>query len=194
MFEICNNDLSQEKQYNIFKAFSAIFDDICNKALQKYQNLNKTEIVNKLKFYYNKYYKLFSSSNELRNIYLNRKVNASKDNLELECIINEKKNKKLNTEYKALLKSAPRKKTPYSELSKTINGYLDRLIVIEDELDASLKNLGNLYDDEVRAREQLDEIQGIGSIESFKYAVVAFIYRFVPGVGNVGTVGFYKLA
>ena len=95
-------------------------------------------------------------------------------------VVNEKTTE-LNTEYKALLKSAPRKKTPYSELSKIITGYLDRLKVLEDELDVSLKNLGNLYDDEVRAREQLDEIQELlkqakARIRSYKLPIVSDTY------------------
>ena len=95
-------------------------------------------------------------------------------------VVNEK-TAEINTEYKALLKSAPRKKTPYSELSKVITGYIDRLKVIEDELDISLKNLGNLYDDEVRAREQLDEIQELlkqakARIRSYKLPIVSDTY------------------
>ena len=34
-----------------------------------------------------------------------------------------------------------------------------RLAAMEDEFDKALKSLGNMYDDEVRAREQLEEIQ-----------------------------------
>mgnify|MGYP006990184750 CR=1 FL=1 len=30
---------------------------------------------------------------------------------------------------------------------------------MEDEFDVALKSLGNMYDDEIRAREQLEEIQ-----------------------------------
>ncbi len=94
--------------------------------------------------------------------------------------VNEK-TKELNEEYKTLIKGAPRKKIPYSELAVNIKDYLDKLKVIEDELDVSLKNLGHLYDDEVRAREQLDEIQELlkqskARIRSYKLPIVSDTY------------------
>ena len=87
----------------------------------------------------------------------------------------------LNTEYKSMLKSSPRKKTPYSELNKKIIEFLDKLKDIDDELDVSLKNLGHLYDDEVRAREQLDEIQELlkqakARIRSYKLPIISDTY------------------
>ncbi|MBR1386391.1 MAG: septation ring formation regulator EzrA [Bacilli bacterium] len=95
-------------------------------------------------------------------------------------VINEK-TKALNDEYKALLKSAPRKKTPYTQLSIDIENFIRRLKEIEDELDIALKNLGNLYDDEVRAREQLDEIQELlkqskAKIRSYKLPIISDNY------------------
>lgn len=65
----------------------------------------------------------------------------------------------LNDKYKLMVKSLGKKKIPYSEAYESLSDYLTELKIIEDELDESLKNLGNMYDDEVRAREQLDEIQ-----------------------------------
>lgn len=95
-------------------------------------------------------------------------------------VINEKTNA-LNDEYKILMKAAPRKKTPYSELYIDLQNYLNRLNVIEEELDISLKNLGHLYDDEVRAREQLDEIQELlkqskARIRSYKLPIISDSY------------------
>lgn len=95
-------------------------------------------------------------------------------------VVNEKTNE-LNTDYKSFIRSAPRKKTPYSELSGYITEYLERLSIIEDELDISIKNLGHLYDDEVRAREQLDEIQELlkqskARIRSYKLPIVSDNY------------------
>ena len=42
-------------------------------------------------------------------------------------------------------------------LNKEIEDLTVRLKNMEEELDKSLKSLGNMYDDEVRAREQLNE-------------------------------------
>ena len=95
-------------------------------------------------------------------------------------VVNEK-TKEINDEYKALIKSAPRKKIPYSELSKDVSDFLSRLKVVEEELDSALKNLGNLYDDEQRAREQLDEIQELlkqskAKIRSYKLPIISDNY------------------
>lgn len=94
--------------------------------------------------------------------------------------VNEK-TEEINNEYKAMIKSIPRKKTPYTELLKKIKDFIARLKVVEDELDVSLKNLGHLYDDEQRAREQLDEIQELlkqskARIRSYKLPIISDIY------------------
>ena len=94
--------------------------------------------------------------------------------------VNEK-TQSLNEEYKASIKSAPRKKIPYTQLFVEIENYLKRLKDIEDELDVALKNLGHLYDDEVRAREQLDEIQELlkqskAKIRSYKLPIISDNY------------------
>lgn len=91
------------------------------------------------------------------------------------------KTKELNDEYKSLIKSAPRKKIPYSQLSVDIETYIDKLKYIDEELDVALKNLGNLYDDEARAREQLDEIQELlkqskVKIRSYKLPIISDNY------------------
>lgn len=94
--------------------------------------------------------------------------------------VNEKTTE-INNEYKTMTKSASRKKTPYTELSKKIKDFISRLKVVEDELDVSLKNLGHLYDDEQRAREQLDEIQELlkqskARIRSYKLPIITDNY------------------
>lgn len=65
----------------------------------------------------------------------------------------------INDDYKKLLSKVATKSSPYTMLNKEIEDLSVRLINMEDELDKSLKSLGNMYDDEVRAREQLNEIQ-----------------------------------
>ena len=57
----------------------------------------------------------------------------------------------INDDYKKMLAKVEAKSSP-EEL--TI-----RLKEMEDDLDQALKSLGNMYDDEVRAREQLEEIE-----------------------------------
>ena len=65
----------------------------------------------------------------------------------------------INDDYKKMLAKVAAKSSPYTVLNKEIEELTVRLSDMEDELDKSLKSLGNMYDDEVRAREQLDEIQ-----------------------------------
>ena len=65
----------------------------------------------------------------------------------------------INDDYKKLLSKVETKSSPFSMLQKELETLTDRLNAMETDLDKSLKSLGNMYDDEVRAREQLDEIQ-----------------------------------
>ena len=87
----------------------------------------------------------------------------------------------LNDEYSKMIKSSSRKKTPFSELVINIEEYVNKLNKIDDEFDVALKNLGHLYDDEARAREQLDEIQELlkeakKSIRSYKLPIITDSY------------------
>lgn len=65
----------------------------------------------------------------------------------------------INDDYKKLVAKVTANSTPYTMLNKEIEDLTVRLKNMEEELDKSLKSLGNMYDDEVRAREQLNEIQ-----------------------------------
>lgn len=49
----------------------------------------------------------------------------------------------------------------YSKTVKNLENLTLHLKKIEDDLDSALKNLGSMYDDEVRAREQLEEIEDL---------------------------------
>ena len=65
----------------------------------------------------------------------------------------------INDDYKKMLAKVEAKSSPYSMLHKEIEELSMRLKNMEEDLDQALKSLGNMYDDEVRAREQLEEIQ-----------------------------------
>ena len=57
------------------------------------------------------------------------------------------------------LKRLKIKATPYSLVNDEVETLSNRLKQVESTLDIALKSLGNMYEDEQRAREQLDEIE-----------------------------------
>lgn len=65
----------------------------------------------------------------------------------------------INDDYKKLLAKVEAGATPYSMLYDEIENLTLRLSAMEEDFDKALKSLGNMYEDEVRAREQLEEIQ-----------------------------------
>ncbi len=65
----------------------------------------------------------------------------------------------INKRYNTTLEKLRNLEIPYSEIVGLLEVMGNDLSSIDEELDAALKSLGNMYDDEVRAREQLDEIQ-----------------------------------
>jgi len=87
----------------------------------------------------------------------------------------------INVDYKNLLNEVKEKKNPFSKAHKTIEQLSNRLKELEEELDKSLKSLGSMYDDEVRAREQLEEIQELlkqckMKIRSYKLPIITDNY------------------
>lgn len=67
--------------------------------------------------------------------------------------------KKLSEEYKEIKRKLEEKQEPYSVLVKELKVRTDLLNILEEDLDVSLKSLGSMHDDEMRAREQLEEIE-----------------------------------
>lgn len=87
----------------------------------------------------------------------------------------------LNRDYKTGIKDLKKRKIPYSKIVDDIKQFSNRLKKIDDDLDKALKSLGNMYEDEVRAREQLDEIQELLKqskikIRSYKLPIITNNY------------------
>ena len=87
----------------------------------------------------------------------------------------------INDDYKKMIQKEEAKSCPYSMLSEEVESLTNRLATMEDDFDNALRSLGNMYDDEVRAREQLEEIQGFlknckNKIRSYKLPVVTDNY------------------
>ena len=83
----------------------------------------------------------------------------------------------LQADYKKLVQDLKEKTRPYSEASKEISTLNGNLKTLEEELDVSLRTLGSMHDDEMRAREQLDDIQELlkqckSRIRSYKLPII----------------------
>ncbi|MBR6136882.1 MAG: septation ring formation regulator EzrA [Bacilli bacterium] len=87
----------------------------------------------------------------------------------------------INDDHKKMIQKEEAKSCPYSMLNEEVETLTNRLTNMEVDFDQALKSLGNMYDDEVRAREQLEEIQGIlknckNEIRTYKLPVVSDVY------------------
>lgn len=88
---------------------------------------------------------------------------------------------KINVKYKKLLDAIKNKEEAYSKAEKQVSLLALDLKTLEEDLDLSLKTLGSMYDDEVRAREQLEEIQELLKeckkvIRSYKLPIISNNY------------------
>ena len=87
----------------------------------------------------------------------------------------------INDDYRKMIQKDEAKSCPYSMLSEEVESLTNRLVEMENEFDKALKSLGNMYDDELRAREQLEEISSIlkdckNKIHSYNLPVICKNY------------------
>ena len=87
----------------------------------------------------------------------------------------------INDDYKKMVQKEEAKSCPYSMLNEEVDSLTHRLTSMEGDFDQALKSLGNMYDDEVRAREQLEEIQTFlktckNQIRTYKLPVITDNY------------------
>ena len=98
---------------------------------------------------------IFGSLDELKSIY-----NLSKDDINLLNKI-KKEMDSLKDDYKVLMSHTGNNTFAYSKLTREIENLMVRLSSVEDKLDMSLNTLGSMKEDEVRARQQLEEVKTI---------------------------------
>ena len=67
----------------------------------------------------------------------------------------------IKDDYKRVVEKVKTKASPFSMVNKEIETLSTRLKQLESTLDIALKSLGNMYEDEQRAREQLKEIDNL---------------------------------
>lgn len=87
----------------------------------------------------------------------------------------------INDDYNKMLAKVESGSSPYSQVNEELENLMRRLSLMEDDFDVAIKSLGNMYEDEQRAREQLEEIKGLlrqckYNIRSFKLPVIANNY------------------
>ena len=96
----------------------------------------------------------------------------------------------IKKDYNEIVDAHRNKSFSYTRLGKEMENLSIRLAKTEEKLDIALKNLGNLEEDEQRAREQLDEIKDILSkakkrINSYKLPIIPNDYYVQLSEANV---------
>ena len=98
---------------------------------------------------------IFSQLDEVKSVY-----NLSDENIQTLKIVRQDL-QQLNNNYKVLIDHTGNHTFAFSKLIKEIEGLTLKLNKIEDMLDSTLDVIGSMRDDEVRARQQLEEIKTV---------------------------------
>ena len=107
---------------------------------------NKLSKTNKLVF------EIFDQMDDLKNMY-SLEDEDIKDLEEVKASLDE-----LNSDYRMLEGQMLNKTFPYAKLTEEVDSLAFKLSNIESKLDRSISVIGSMHDDEVRARQQLDEV------------------------------------
>ena len=136
--------------------FDSLFGDFEKEKVerQNYEDAN-FKFKNKLEKINNLVIEIFKQLDDLKNLY-----NLSKDDIKLLNDIRASL-KTLNEDYKVLIDHTGNHTFAFSRLTKEIENLSLRLVEIEDTLDNSLDAIGSMRDDELRARQQLEEVKTI---------------------------------
>lgn len=136
--------------------FEKLFTDFEKEKVIKidYEDTNNA-FKNKLNKASNVVNEIFSQMSYLKNAY-----NLSQSDIDN---FNEVKKEieDINKDYKALINHTNSQNFAYSKLTDSIEELFIRLSNTESKLDSSINKLGNMHDDEERAREQLKEVKEI---------------------------------
>lgn len=115
---------------------------------------------------------IFEQIGDLKKLY-----NLSKNDIEILNSVRDNLGD-LNNDYKVLIDHTGNKAFAYSKLTKEIEGLFLRLVEIEDTLDNSLDAIGSMRDDELRARQQLEEVKSI--LKDSKYQIREYNLPVIP--------------
>ena len=85
---------------------------------------------------------------------------------------------KLNEDYNTLITHTSNHSFAYSKLTEEIENLVIRLANIEGKLDSTLSVIGNMHDDEMRARQQLQEVEDL--LKNSQYQIRSFNLPVIP--------------
>lgn len=118
---------------------------------------------------------IYGQLDEIKNMY-----DLTDKDVEIIDNVNERL-QNINKKFEKNRREIEKRKLPFSKAEQQIEELTISLKKLEEDLDLSLKSLGNMYEDEVRAREQLDEIQELLKqskikIRSYKLPIISNNY------------------
>ena len=140
----------------LMEYFDTVFDDF---EKEKSEKVSYEDSINKFKQKLEKINKLmkeiFSQIPELKRLY-----NLSDEDYNTLIKIRSEVDD-LNNDYKVLINHTGNNTFAYSKLTQEIENLYLKVVNLEEELDKCLNTIGNMHDDEQRAKEQLEEIKTI---------------------------------
>ena len=136
--------------------FDALFTDFEKEKLNKAEYIETSQKFSKKLGKTNKLMNgILEGLDEIRNLY-----NLSDEDVEaLQLVGNDLET--LNNDYKVLLDHTGNQTFAYSKLTKEIEGLNVKLSNVEEQVDAVLNSIDSMKDDEIRARQQLEEVKAI---------------------------------
>ena len=153
--------------------FENLFTDFEKEKVVKadYDEANKT-LMTKLKKINNLVKDIFEQMDDLKKLY-------SLDDQDLKDLYEVKTDlDKLNEDYNTLITHTSNHSFAYSKLTEEIENLVIRLANIEGKLDSTLSVIGNMHDDEMRARQQLQEVEDL--LKNSQYQIRSFNLPVIP--------------
>lgn len=156
--------------------FESLFTDFEKEKIIKseYEEANKT-LSNKLEKTNNLVTDIFQQLDELKRSYdLKEEDIKALEEVKTEL-------EKLNSDYEVLKGHTNNHTFAYSKLTEEVENLVIRLADIEEKLDKSINVIGSMHDDEVRARQQLEEVNVLlkdakGQIRNYNLPVIPNSY------------------
>lgn len=140
----------------LVKYFDSLFEDFDKEKATRetYETINKN-FVSKLDKTNYLISEIFLQLDDIKQLY-----NLSDEDIEELNVIKEEL-KTLNSDYQTLNAHISNNTFAYSKITKEVEVLQVKLSSIEERLDVMLDSIGSMHDDEIRARQQLEEIKQI---------------------------------